>query len=124
VTRIQHVTPETPEYLLDDLAKPLDLYIIEILSDAIPSMHHQLLTAFVSRKVYYGTWSITEANLEIRRALSKCPVKRWWFAARLRAYRKLPNRAKNYWNTTATVDEYASMLCAGSAAIYGRIIRL
>lgn len=124
MTRISHVIPETPEYLLDDVAKPLELYILELLSDVNPCMHSQLLLAFVARKVYYGSWSITGAHLELRRALSKCPVKRWWLGLRLRAYRKLPNRVMDFWGTTATVDEYSSLENAEMAAVHGRIIRL
>lgn len=124
MTRVSHMTAEVPEYLKDDVAKPLDVYIIELLSDVNPAMHMTMLTSFAARKVYYGHWSITGANLELRRAVSKCPVKRWWLGLRLRAYRRLPNRAMNFWNTTATVNEFASMEAAREAAIAGRIIRL
>lgn len=124
MTRILHATPDTPEYLLDDVAKPLEVYLIELLSDANPCMHSQLLLAFMARKVYYGSLSITGANLELRRALSKCPVKRWWLGLRLRAYRKLPNRCMNFWSATATVDEYPSLEHAKTAVTYGSIIRL
>jgi hypothetical protein len=109
---------------LDDVAKPIDVYIVELLSDINPGMHAEMLRAFLARKVYYGHWSITGANLEFRRATSKCPVKRWWLGLRLRMYRRLPNRVMNFWQTMATTAEYESLDSAGLAAVHGRIIRL
>lgn len=124
MTRISHMVATTPEYLVDDVNKPLDLYIVELLSDIHPGMHAEMLRSFLARKVYYGHWSITGANLEFRRATSKCPVKRWWLGLRLRAYRRLPNRAMNFWQTVATTNEYESLDAAGLAAVVGHVIRL
>lgn len=121
---MSRIVRTVPEYIADDLQKSLDLYVIELRQDIDPGMHATMLQAFLSRKVFYGMWSITGANLEFRRATSRCPVRRWWFGLRLRVYRKLPNRMMNFWSTHATTSEYESLEAAGLAAVAGRIIRL
>jgi hypothetical protein len=113
-----------PEGVLDDLKKPLCVYIIELRHDVPPGDHATYLCDYLGRKVYYGLWSVTGAYLEFRLATARCPMQRAWYRVRLWLYRRLPASRMNFWKDVANIGEYPVITAAGIAAMTGRVVRI